>query len=99
MTKAEIRDLAERVLRSELGSLGLDRIDIREDLDNSDDPALFVDAFLKAGSPPVAGEVSTHVHHALSRKLLEAGENRFPYLRVRHPDDEEPEGDLPPEMH
>jgi hypothetical protein len=99
MIKAEIRELAERVLRSELGSLGLDRIDLREDRDYADDPALFVDAFLKAGSPPVAGEVPTRVHHALSRKLLEAGEDRSPYLRVRHPDDEEPEGAPPPEVH
>lgn len=99
MTKAEVRELAERVLRSELGSLGLDRIVVREDRDNADDPSLFVDAFLKAGSPPVAVEISTRVHHTLSRKLLEAGEDRFPYLRVRHPDDEEPEGDLPPELH
>ena len=49
MIKAEIRELAERVLRSELGSLGLDRIDVREDREYADDPALFVDAFLKAG--------------------------------------------------
>ena len=99
MIKAEIRELAERVLRSELGSVSLDRIDVREDRDYADDPAHFVDAFLKAGSPPVAGEVSTRVHHALSRKLLEAGEDRFPYLRVRHPDYEEPEGAPPLEVH
>ena len=94
MIKAEIRELAERVLRSELGSLGLDRIDVREDRDYADDPALFVDAFLKAGSPPVAGEVSTRVHHALSRKLLEAGEDRFPYLRCVIPTMKSPRAPL-----
>jgi hypothetical protein len=97
MNAAQIREIAERVLRPELEAFGLERIVVKEGLDNSDDPALFVDAFLRAGSPPLRGELSSHVHHALSKSLLEAGENRFPYLRVRHPDDEELADDFSPE--
>ena len=99
MTKTEIADLAESIVRPELDGLGFDRMIVREAMDSTDDPSLFLDVFLKPGSGPVPSEVSSRVRHALSQKLLNAGEARFPYLRLRHPDDEEPEGPTSLEVH
>ena len=99
MTEAEIKDLAERVLRPELEAFGLEEIVVHEDRDDPSDPVLFVDALLKPGSPPLGGEISANAHRALSRGLLQAGERRFPYFRVRHPDEEASERDMSPGVH
>lgn len=97
MTEYEVAGLAEGVLRPELDARGFDRLAVRADLDSFSDPSLFVDVFLRPGSKRIGGRLSSTLHGELSRRLLEAGEMRFPYLRVRYPDDEEPEEVTGPE--
>ena len=91
MTKQELATIAETVLRPELDVFGYDRVTIREDVDHENEPSLFVDVFLKAGSPLIKGETSNSAHHALGQSLLGRGEARFPYLRIRYPDGEDNE--------
>lgn len=92
MTNAEIEDIAGRVLASTLGPRGLDHIEIRAEHDEIDGPALFVDAFMKPEVPAVGGGIASGALHALSNALLEAGEARFPYLRVRYLGEDDADG-------
>ena len=86
MTNAEIKAIAHRVLQSSLASRGLDRIEVRVESDDVDEPELFVDAYMKPEAGSLGGGVTSGALHALSTALLEAGEMRFPYLRLRYPD-------------
>jgi hypothetical protein len=99
MTESEVAGLAEGVLRPELADRGYDRLAVRADLDSLADPALFIDVFLKPGSQQIGGQLSSLLHSRLSERLLELGEDRFPYLRVRYPDDEDPEEASSPGAH
>lgn len=88
MTNTEIEQIAIRVLSPERGKYGLEHIEVRVDQDDSDEPALFVETFMKAGIEALGGTVASNAHHALSEELLRAGETRFPYFLVRYKDDE-----------
>lgn len=88
MTNVEIKAIADRVIGSTLASRGLDRIEVRVEPDEIDEPALFVDAFMKPEASSLGGGVTSGALHALSTALLEAGEMRFPYLRFRYPDED-----------
>jgi hypothetical protein len=93
MTEDEIRGLADRVLSQTLGAYGYESVEVSSALDHDEAPALFVTASLKPGSGIIRGEIFAAAHGALSQALLERGETRFPYLRMRHPDDERAEFD------
>ena len=86
MTDAEIRTLAERVLDKELKPHGLERIEVRTDRGDPDDPALYVEAFMQPGVRSIGRGIASSAHHLLSEKLLESGENRFPYFLIRYTD-------------
>jgi len=86
-----LSSMIEDVLRKTLGPYGFDHVEIREDVDHADEPALFIDAWLKPNAPFISGKVSSKAHGALSDALLKQGERRFPYLFIRHPDDEHAE--------
>jgi hypothetical protein len=93
MNDAQIQAIAEKVLGATLGAFGFQRAEARSGIDHSDEPAVFVDAILAAGAPPIPGQVSMDARLALSDALLAAGEERFPYLRTRRLGDD----DLPEE--
>ena len=99
MRLAEIERIAEQVLRPELGDLGLERIVAREEYFDSEERVLSVDALMKAGTGVVDAAVVSDAHHVLREVLLAAGEERFPHFMIRHPYDEEPESDVPVELH
>ncbi|WP_430910490.1 hypothetical protein [Methylobacterium sp. sgz302541] len=88
MTTVEIQAIADRVLSARLTPLGLDRVEVTLDRDAADTPTLIVEAMMKPGVSSVGGKVVSAAHGELSQSLLSAGEERFPYLRVRYPDAE-----------
>lgn len=88
MTDADVKAIADRVLGLHLSGSGLDHIEISVDRDDPDAPTLLVEAFMKPGVSSVGGRMVSAAHDELSQSLLSAGEERFPYLRVRYPDDE-----------
>lgn len=95
MNNAEIRDVAERVLHAELGKFGFERAEVHSGVDQDGDPAIFIDAILAPGTPPLPGNVVGDAHFALGQALLAKGEARFPYLYTKRPGDELPEGEVP----
>jgi hypothetical protein len=83
-----LTDLIEDVLRKKLGPHGFDHVEVKEDLDHDGEPALFIYAFLKPKTPLIEAKIYGDAHKALSDALLRQGDRRFPYLFLRHPDDE-----------
>lgn len=94
MTDAPV-DLIEDVLRRTLGPYGYDHAEVRVGTDHAGDEAIFIDAILKPKSGLVGGKASGDALGALSNALLAHGDRRFPYVFIRHPDDEPTE---PPSM-
>ncbi|MGU3537839.1 hypothetical protein [Methylobacterium sp. A54F] len=88
MTNAEIEKIAHRILAPSLGRRRLDRIEVRVEEDGLETTALFIDAFMKPNVNPLGGLVASNALHELSHALLEAGEVRFPYLRLRYAEEE-----------
>jgi hypothetical protein len=84
-------NIIDYVLRDKLGPYGLDHVEVKADIDHDGEPALFIDAILKPNSELVGGKVYADVLGALSDALLKGGERRFPYLMLRHPDEERAE--------
>lgn len=80
--------IIDAVLREKLGSYGFDHAEVKADVDHDGEPALFIDAVLKPNSQLVEGKIYSEAIGALSSALLRLGERRFPYLLLRHPDDE-----------
>lgn len=88
MTEAEIRKVANEVLRETLGAHGFEQADVRPVPDFAGEPALYVTAHFKPQAGVTNGEASTRALSSLRRRLLDAGEERFPYIWYDYPDDE-----------
>jgi hypothetical protein len=86
-----VTNIIDTVLREKLGAYGLDHVEVNVGEDHTGDPALFVLAVLAPNSPLIPGEVSVAANVAVHDAVLKHGEQRFPYLFIRHPDDERPE--------
>lgn len=84
MNRNEVHELAERIVRESLGSLGVERVEIEERLDQDDEEALFVTATLTPSDKAVEGRISAKAVTALRNALLDNDEQRFPYLTIRH---------------
>jgi hypothetical protein len=95
MNDADIQAVADRILRKELGKFGYQRTEVRSGFDHSDEPAVYVDAVLGVGAPPLEATTFFDAHAALGRALLAEGEERFPYFRTRRLGDEQPEDVVP----
>lgn len=90
MTEA-LTSIIDDILRKKLGPHGFDHAEVNAGVDHDGEPALFIDAILKPNSQLVGGKKYGEAHGALSDVLLRYGERRFPYLFIRHPDDERAE--------
>ncbi|WP_375409462.1 hypothetical protein [uncultured Methylobacterium sp.] len=88
MTDTEIEAITQDVLRAKLGKAGFEDAEVTTGLDHDGDASLFVTVRFKAKSGVTDGAASSEAHAALRRRLLDLGEDRFPYLRYRYPDDE-----------
>ena len=97
LTESEIANIADQILGRELGASGFTNADIESGFDHDGDPSLYVTVHFKPRSGVTEGAASTTAHAALRRRLLEEGEERFPYFRYRYPDDEVLIGEDEPE--
>jgi hypothetical protein len=89
ITSAEI----EEALRNVLGSFGLDHVELKEGYDHDGDAAVFVTAMLKPDKRLIPGDISASASVAVAEVLEQAGDDRFSYLYLKHPDDERPVDD------
>jgi len=83
--------IVDEIVRAKLTPYGLDHVDIREDVDHDNEPALFIDAVLKPNSQLIEADIYNGAHRALRDALVKFGEHRFPYFFIRHPDEERAE--------
>lgn len=82
------RPLVDEILREMLGARGFVRSDIAERPDESGEAALYIDAHFGPGSSASDDRPMFEVIGTLRRRLLECGEERFPYLHYVFEDDE-----------
>jgi hypothetical protein len=95
LNEEAIGDIADQVLREALRENGYERVVVQSGADHDDEPALFVEAMLRENVPVVRGEVINSALASLRAALLQNDEDRFPFLRLVHPDDVYPEGSTP----
>jgi hypothetical protein len=88
MTDQEIRQVANEVLRETLGPHGFESADVRPAPDFDGEPSLYVTAHFRPQAGVTSGEASTRALSVLRKRLLDRGEERFPYIRYDYPDDE-----------
>jgi hypothetical protein len=88
MTENELRDVANEVLRETLGAHGFEHADVQPAVDHDGEPSLFVTAHFRARAGITDGAASTRALSSLRLRLLDLGEDRFPYIRYDYPDDE-----------
>ncbi len=82
MTVDEIKPIANEILARYLTESGYERVEVRAGYNQSDEPSLFVIAHMKPGSGVTGGKESNAANAALRWRLLELGEERFPYLSI-----------------
>ncbi|WP_159730269.1 hypothetical protein [Methylosinus sp. Ce-a6] len=87
MTEA-MRHAIDDALRRALGPARFDHVDVREDYDHADEPALFLDIVTKTGADDLSARESIETQMAVSNALLALGDTRFPYLSFKFPGDE-----------
>ena len=87
MNVEEIRKIAEEALPVTLGEGKITQILVKDGFDHDGEPALFIDAFLPLETPIISGATVNSALSSLRSTLIERGEFRFPYLRLKHPDD------------
>lgn len=88
MTGDEIHRIANEVLRETLGPHGFAHAEVRPAPDFDGEPSLYVTAHFKPQAGVTNGEASTRALSSLRKRLLDQGEERFPYIRYDYPDDE-----------
>jgi hypothetical protein len=89
MSQVALTDI-EKVLRKELGSYGLDHVELKAGRDHDGDLAVFVMAVLPPKSPPMPGDISAAASLAIANLMVGAGDERLSYLYIQRPDDERP---------
>ncbi|WP_156967748.1 hypothetical protein [Methylosinus sp. PW1] len=87
MTEA-MRYAIDDALRRALGPARFDHVDVREDFNHADEPALFLDIVTKTGPDDLSARESIETQVAVSNALLALGDTRFPYLSFKFPGDE-----------
>ena len=91
MTRQEVLDLADRLVRPVFRDREIERIDVREDDDWSGEPSIYIDVSIAPGTITPDVDAYLRATRRLNRELLAAGEQRFPYVRLRDRSDEGPE--------
>lgn len=87
LSNRDIERITNGVLKQALQGYGYEYVVIRSGVNFDEEPALFVDAVLQEGIPPLPGHVLGVAAAALRRELLAHDEERYPYLSMFHPDD------------
>ena len=84
----EVLTLAKQALEPRLAPFGLESVEVSPYKDWVGEDALTVTARLRPDGPVIPGAISADAMGALSDALLDHGEERFPYLRFDHQEDE-----------
>jgi len=83
MTKDKLKDDIAQTLKGAVGKM-VERVDVAEGLDHDGEPALFVTVSYRPGTETVDQAAALK---AVRDHLLAVGEERFPYMNHRYPDD------------
>jgi hypothetical protein len=83
LTDREISEIAKAGVHEVLPSAKILRVDVEEDIDSTDEhPSLsMVVVFAKKQTVSISGKDFLSLHEAIQRRLLDAGESRYPFLR------------------
>lgn len=87
MTKDEVRALADAVLMPILGPIGFTASEVAEREDWTGEDALYVSVHFAPGFEIAGGDVYGDAIMTMREALERQGEQRFPYLLWRFPDD------------
>ena len=91
MAHGDLQAAIENAVKRSLAPAPLQAVDIELGHDSDDDEALFVTVTLPAGTPLVGGEKYAAAMIAVSNLLLDAGDQRIPYVRLHHVGELEPD--------
>ena len=83
LTDAEVQAIADEVLVGELGAFGLDRVEARSGTDADGDPALFLKLLIRPDVDTMPERAVTDARMAFYDRLIDLGEDRFAYFRLR----------------
>ena len=83
ISNKEISTIVENAVRDVLPKARISKIDIKDDMDSTDEqPSLaIVVVFANGQTVQISGRDFLSLHEAIQRKLLEVGEDRYPFLR------------------
>lgn len=73
-----LRARIERMIRSELAGIEIDRVDVREDIDHDGDEILRVLVVFGGSQDDLDGRRTLHAITRVHETLLDEGEDRFP---------------------
>ena len=85
-----ISHLIEQTVRSQLGGI-VDQVVTRFEDDFEGEPSLFTDVLLNDTAPTDLGWRFATTRVSVLNALKDIGENRFPYLSTKRPNDDYPE--------
>ncbi len=87
MTRDDVRELADEVLKPILGPVGFTSSDVEERENHAGEDAFFVNVHFAPGSTIADGEVYIDATSEVRAALQARGEGRFPYLLWTYPED------------
>lgn len=87
MTDAVRHAIDDALLRA-LGPSSFDHVDVREDYDHAEEPALFLDIVTKTSADLLSAKALIETQMAVSDALLALGDTRFPYVSFKFPGDQ-----------
>lgn len=88
LNDADVRAIVDRILGDRWRSIGYDHSEVVSEDDVYGEPALTVTAWLKDGAPSIPVDLYSHTLLDLRGAIRAEGEQRYAYLRLRHPDDQ-----------
>jgi hypothetical protein len=92
--KPKVKAAIERILRANLSRYGFVGATIEPREDHDGDPAIFVDAQYQLSDEPVDSRVTLATLSMLRDRLINLGEDRFPYLRHHFAEGQQVLGDI-----
>ena len=87
MVSAQVAEVIDSALRSTLSAWGYAGCDVDARPDHYGDPALFIKAHFDPPAPLPSSRATADAMVALSQKLREIGDERFPFLDYDYPEE------------
>ncbi len=79
----------ERILEERLGRFGLEKVEVRGGEDHYGEPAIFVEVWYRLSEEPIDVDAQARAELAVIDRLVEVGEDRFPYFRHHYAEGQE----------